>query len=444
MLELIIILCLIAVNGFFAMAEIALVSSRKSKLEAQADKGDKAAKKALRHAKHPDNYISTIQICITLIGLLTGIFSGDKIKQDLYRQLLKIPGLQPYGSIVATAAILIVISYLSLVFGELLPKRIGLSRPEYISKALIGPMSVIRFIIYPFSLLVNGSANLMAHIFKIRRARDEVTEDEIKAMINEGTEQGSIEEAEQDIIQRVFFLGDRNITSLMTHRTELQWIDMKETVAEVKKRFSEGNIFSMYPVCDEQVDNIKGTISIKKLLIASSDNLCVKDIMEPAMYVPENNTAYQVLEKFRKNKIHSCFIVDEYGTLQGLITINNILDALVGDIPQNEDKFEVVQREDGSLLFDGQIPFFEFLDNIDRTEWIDEENQQYDTLGGFILNELGNIPHTGETLVWNNMKFEIIDMDGTRIDKILVTILPTPSTPSNSDDDEDEYYREDE
>ncbi|MDE3252692.1 MAG: HlyC/CorC family transporter [Bacteroidota bacterium] len=421
MTEVIILLILILINGLFSMAEIALVSARKARLEAQALKGDVDARRALHMAGHPETFLSTVQIGITLIGVLTGIYSGDSFKAPLEGWLQKFELLRPYSSTIATTLIVIVLTYLSLVLGELVPKRIGLSNPERIAKLTSAPMQVVTWITFPFTWLLSISANLIIRLLNIKTQDNQVTEDEIKAIINEGTEHGAIEEAEQDIIERVFHLSDRNITSLMTHRTDIIWLDGNQTVAQVRDEM-EDMVHSVYPVCDEDIDHIKGVVTIKDLF--SADEMAsVFSIMKEAMYVPENNSAYQVLEKFKQTKIHQCFIVDEYGSVQGLMTLNDILEAIVGDIPQEEDEdYEIVERADGTFLIDAQIPFYDFLSRFDKTEWMMEGDQDFDTLGGFIIHELEKIPVTGDTLVWKIFTFEIVDMDNHRIDKILVTV----------------------
>lgn len=421
MIEVIILLILILINGLFSMAEIALVSARKARLEAQALKGDLDAKRALLMAVRPETFLSTVQIGITLIGVLTGIYSGDSFKEPLQEWLQQFALLSPYSSTIATTLIVIVLTYLSLVLGELVPKRIGLSNPEKIAKLTSAPMQVVTWITFPFTWLLSISANLIIRLLNIKTQDNQVTEEEIKAIINEGTEHGAIEEAEQDIIERVFHLSDRNITSLMTHRTDIIWLDGNQTVADVKDEMEE-MVHSVYPVCEEDIDHIKGVVTIKDLFSAD-EKATIFSIMREAMYVPENNSAYQVLEKFKQTKIHQCFIVDEYGSVQGLMTLNDILEAIVGDIPQEEDEdYEIVERADGTFLIDAQIPFYDFLSRFDKTEWMMEGDQDFDTLAGFIIHELEKIPVTGDTLIWKIFTFEIVDMDNHRIDKILVTV----------------------
>jgi putative hemolysin len=421
MVEIFIILGLIILNGIFSMAEIALVSARKARLEAQANKGDTKAKRALQLAAHPDNFLSTVQIGITLIGILTGIFSGEALEDELVQWLQQYPSLIPYSKTLGTGIIVIILTYFSLVLGELVPKRIGLSKPEVIAKRIAGPMQLIMRITYPFIWLLSKSTSVLSRLLGIKANDAQVTEEEIKAIINEGTEQGAIEEAEQEIIERVFHLGDRNITSLMTHRVDISWVNITSTVQQVKEEI-KGELHTVYPVCEDEIDAIKGVVSIKDLLVAPN-HLTMQELMKPAPFVPENNSAYQLLERFKQSKIHYCFIVDEYGTLEGMITLNDILEAIVGDMPQMEtDDYSMVQREDGTYLVDAQLPFYDLLSKFDKIEWLGEAEQEFDTLAGFILHHMQRIPATGDKFAWRGMQFEIIDMDGHRIDKILLTL----------------------
>ena len=421
MAEILIILGLIVINGIFSMAEIALVSARKSKLESQANKGDEKAKAALELANHPDVFLSTVQVGITLIGILTGIFSGEKLKMPILNFLNRFEWLQNYSNGVATTIIVIIITYFTLVLGELVPKRIGLAKPEQIAKNFATPMSWLSKIAFPFIWLLTNSTHVIVKLFNLKVNDNQVTEEEIKAMISEGSEHGAIDEEEKDIIERIFHLGDRNITSLMTHRTDIEWFDIKDSVQTVKDKFDKIP-YSTYPVCDKIVDEIKGIIYIKDLLKAPADKK-LSDFIKPALFVPENNNPYQLLEKIKQTKIHSCFIVNEYGTLEGMITLNDILEAIVGDMPQTgQEEYGIVERNDGSFLVDAQIPFYDFLSKFEKTEWMNEGEHEFDTLAGFVLHELERIPTTGETFEWKGFQFEIIDMDGQRIDKLLIKI----------------------
>jgi putative hemolysin len=422
MLEIFILLCLIFINGLFVMAEIALVSARKTRLEDMADKGDHKAKSALELAENPELFLSTAQIGITLVAILTGLYSGEKFSSDLKPYIERIHLLKPYANTISISLIVLGVTLLTIIFGELIPKRIGLLKAETISRLVAGPMKLLSRIGYPLVYLLNGTTNLFFSVFPIKPSKESnVTEDEIKAIISEGTEQGTIEEAEQEIIERVFHLGDRNITSLMTHRSDIIWFDLHENVTMVRQKIIR-ETHSIYPICDKEIDNIKGMVSIKDLYIAE-DTTPFSQLMNPAWYVPENNTAYQVLEKFKQTKNHSCCIVDEYGSLLGIITLNDILEAIIGDIPQPHiTDYEIKRREDGSFLIDGQIPFYDFLTHFHKADWLNEGEHEFDTLAGFILHQLEHIPKTGETLEWKGFKFEIVDMDAQRIDKVLVSI----------------------
>lgn len=422
MAELFILALLIFLNGLFVMSEISLVSARKSRLEQMASKGDLKAKVALDLANNPEIFLSAAQIGITLIAILTGVYSGERFGEKFKPYVEKIAILKPYAGPIATTLIVIIVTFLSIIFGELIPKRIGLLNAERIARLVAPSVKFFAKVTHPIVWLLNRTNNLFFYIFNIKsKKEDTVTEEEIKAIISEGTEQGAIEEAEQEIIERVFHLGDRNITSLMTYRNDIIWFDLNDSEDDIKEKINR-EPHSVYPICDGDVDNIKGIVSIKDLYV-TSDDTPFKDFMKPALFVPENNTAYQVLEKFKESKTHSCFVVDEYGSMLGLITLNDILEAIVGDISEpNIPDYEITEREDGSYLVDGQIPFYNFLAKFEKTEWMNEGEQEFDTLAGFILHQLERIPQTGDKLSWRDFNFEIIDMDALRIDKILVTL----------------------
>ena len=333
MIEVFILLALILVNGLFVMSEIALVSARKGRLESMGNKGDVKAKAALYLTENPDKFLSTAQIGITLISILTGVYSGEKFSAYLRPYIEQIDFLKRYADTVSTGLIVMMVTFLSIILGELVPKRIGLIRAEKIARLVAEPMNFLSAVAYPIVWLLNNITSLIFKLFNIKASSDSaVTEDEIKAMITEGSEHGTIETEEKEIIERVFHLGDRNITSLMTHRTEIVWFDMENTVETITEQHDQIN-YSTYPVCDKTVDDIKGIIYIKDLLKAPAGTV-LKNLAKPALFVPENNSAYQVLEKIKQTKIHSCFIVNEYGTLEGMLTLNDILEAIVGDVPQ--------------------------------------------------------------------------------------------------------------
>ena len=422
MLEIFVLGLLIIINGLLVMSEIALVSARKARLEGMARKGDVKARTALDLAENPEKFLSTAQIFITLIAILTGVYSGEKFGHFVQPYIEQIEILKAYSQTISTVIIVIIVTFLSIIFGELVPKRLGMLRAEKIARLVATPMNFLSVVTYPIVWLLSRISQLFFKLFNIKTSGDNaVTEEEIKAMITEGSEHGAIEEEEKDIIERIFHLGDRNITSLMTHRTDIIWFDEMDTVQNFRDRF-DVLTYSTYPVCDKIVDDIKGVIFVKDIVNASASTL-LKDLAKPAMFVPENNSAYQLLEKFKSSKIHSCFIVNEYGTLEGMITLNDVLEAIVGDVPQSgQEEYGIVERHDGTFLIDAQIPFYDFLSHFEKTEWMNEGEHDFDTLAGFVLHELEHIPNTGERFDWNGFDFEIIDMDGQRIDKLLVKI----------------------
>ncbi len=421
-MDFIILGVLIFLNALFSMSEIALVSARKGRLEHLAEKGNKRAQRALALSNHPELFLSAVQIGITLISILTGVYSGEQFSEQLLPYLIKY-GIEPeLADTLATLIIVVLVTFVSIVFGELIPKRIGLIRAEKLAMAVAGPMRVFAQITYPFVWLLNSSGTLFFKIFKIRKsANDAITEEEIKTLITEGTEAGTIEEEEQEIIERVFHLSDRSITSLMTHRSDIIWFSEKDTEEQIKEKIIQ-EPHSAYPICKDSIDTIKGVVSIKDLYV-NPDHLQLGEVMQPALFIPENISAYQVLERFKTSKVHSAFIVDEYGSIQGMLTLNDILEAIVGEIPQEEGPdYEIIERENGSFLIDAQIPFYDFLSRFEKTEWMNEGEQDFDTLAGFILHQLERIPKTGEKFQWKGFSIEIIDMDGHRIDKVLVEI----------------------
>ena len=421
MLDLGIILFLIFLNGFIVLCETALIAAKKNRLEGSAARGDTKSKTVLQLREDPDVFLSTVQIYITLIAILTGIFSGERLSVYLQAPLEKIGWLAPYAATVATVIIVILVTFISILFGELVPKRLALMNPERIAKTVAKPIQFLSRISHPLVWLLSRLNSAIFRLFNVTSDSDnQVTEDEIKAMINEGSEMGAIEEEEKDIIERVFHLGDRNITSLMTHRTDIVWCEVNENRNSVKEKIKEFQ-HSVYPVCRENIDDIEGIVYVKDLYLQPDAPLST--LVRKALFVPENNSAYQVLEKIKQTKIHYAFIVDEYGSLQGMITVKDILKAIVGEMPEEEDdEYEIVERQDGTFLIDGQLQFYDFLTRFNKTIWINEGENEFDTMAGFILHELKRIPTAGDTFTWRGFDFEIIDMDGHRIDKLIVKI----------------------
>jgi putative hemolysin len=420
-MEIVILLLLILLNGIFAMSEIAMVSVRKSRLETAVKRGDQAAKKALELSLNPGKFLSTVQIGITLIGILMGIYSGEKIEDDLIVFINQFEWLREYSKTIAVSLIVVTLTFLSLVLGELVPKRIGLTMPEKISTILAFPMYWISVLTAPFIWLLTFTSDTIITLLKIKPSGDNrITEEEIKAVVQEGTEGGAIQEIEQDIVERVFTLGDRNVASLMTHRNDT--IQLKtEYDSETVRAIVNKEMHSVYPVTNSEME-IVGIVFLKDLFrYINEPTFNITDHIRQPQFISENLSAYETLKLFKTSKSHQAIVIDEYAQMQGLITMNDLLEALVGDVSEFYDKeFTFIQRDDGSWLIDGQYPLIEFLRKFDLEELI--EDYPYNTITGLILHQLRRIPATGEKLYWRNFKIEIMDIDGARIDKVLVTV----------------------
>ena len=419
-MEILIIFLLILLNGVFAMSEIAMVSSRKARLEAAAKRGDKGSAKALEMSKNPGRFLSTVQIGITLIGILTGIYSGAQLEDDFTAWLNTFPALQPFSKTIAVTVIVVTLTFFSLVLGELVPKRIGLTMPEKISRTLAIPMNGLSKLTSPFIWLLTITSDLLIRLMRVKATSESrITEEEIKAIIQEGTEEGAIEEIEQDIVERVFSLGDRTVASLMTHRNDLVYLRTDDDAEAVRKTVNE-EMHSVYPVMNEEMD-VVGIILLKDLFrYIDEPGFRLADHIRKPQYVTEIISAYEALKLFKTGKTHQALVIDEFGQTQGLVTMNDLLEALVGDVSEfYESEFSFTQREDGSWLIDGQYPLADFLRRFDLDEMI--ENYPYNTISGLILHELRSIPSAGEHLDWMNFRIEVMDMDGARIDKILLS-----------------------
>lgn len=421
-MELLIILALILVNGLFSMSEISVVSSRKSKLDAQAKKGNKTARQILNVAENPDNFLSTVQIAITAVGLITGMYSGESLREPLGNFIERF-GVDPYSAeAIARVVIILVITYVTLVLGELFPKKLGMNSPEKISGIIIKPMNLLTKLFYPFVWLLSVSTQALTSIFGIKKHNNTVTEEEIKSMINDSTEDGEIQEVEQDIVDRVFSLGDRDISSLMTHRTEFEWLDVDDVLSSIKEKLAR-KIHYIYPVADKTLDKIVGVVYLKDLFKNTDNNKTIKDIMRQPQYLHESVSVYDALETFKENKIHYALIIDEFGMVEGMVTMNDILESLVGNSSEFEtedDEDEFMERADGTFLIGGQYSFYDFLSHFDMEDVYQDNN--YNTISGLLFSKIGVIPKEGEKIEWDKFVFEIVDMDSTRIDKVLVSI----------------------
>ena len=422
-MEIVIIFFLILLNGLFSMSEIALISARKNRLETSAKKGNQSAKIALALANSPNKFLSTVQIGITLIGILTGIYSGDKITTDVKLFVSSFEVLQPYASSIAVGIVVVVLTFFSLVLGELLPKRIGLNYPEKIAKMVAVPMKTVSIVTAPFIWLLTSSTEFLLKIMQIKPSADgRVTEEEIKAIIKEGTEGGEVQEIEQDIVERVFHIGDRKINSLMTHRKAVAMLPITADKEQVRAIILE-EIHSTYPVYGEDYDDIVGVVSLKNIFAnMESENFNLQKIITEASYMMEFTSAYKALEEFKKSNIKYAVVTDEYGVFQGMITINDILEALVGDASDfHKEEFRLIENPDGSWFIDGHYSLHDFLTYFELDDLIND--YEVTTLSGLIMTELTHIPKEGEILVWQKMELTVVDMDGAKIDKVMVKTL---------------------
>ena len=417
-MDFIIIIILIILNGIFAMSEIAVISARKSALMKESKEGNKNAKTALSLANHPDKFLSTIQIGITLIGILTGIYSGDTVAKELSNILIKIHIPTVYASSISKIIVVALVTYLTLIFGELVPKRLGMVMPEKIAKTVASPMIILSKIGAPFVWILSQSALIVSKILGIKDDKNPITEEEIKSMVEEGRQGGEVKEVEQDIIERAFFLGDRKIESIMTHRSDIVCLDINMNSDEIKKIISK-NSFSNYPIIDKNLDNIIGIVRITDIFDKlNSQKLKIEKYAKKVNYFHNNMDVYLVLEEMKKNNIKIGFISDEFGNIDGMITQSDIFNALVGAVCESKENENIRERKNGVWFVDGQCPIYDFLEYFN----IEDEtvSNNYNTISGLILEILQHVPLEGESIKWKNLNIEIVDMDGARIDKIIV------------------------
>jgi putative hemolysin len=423
--EIIVIALLIIANGLFAMSELALVAARKSRLQDWAEKGNTRAKSALELAENPNQFFSTVQIGITLVGILAGAFGGRTLASELSTYVARIPALQPYSQPIALGIVVIGITYLSVVVGELVPKRIALSHAESIATSMAGPMRLLSAISSPVVRLLTASTDGIFRLLGSRTPQEPpVTEEEIRRLIQQGTAAGVFETSEQDMIEAVIELGDKSARALMTPRTQIVWLDESDSVDKISSKIAESG-HSRFPVARDSLDNIVGVTQAKDLL---ANALTGKPIdlpasLQPPVLVPRTLTALQVLDHIKRSGSHLVLVVDEYGGIEGLLTHHDVLEAIAGDMPFGETgtRSKAAQRADGSWLLDGMIPVDDFKEIFDLDSLPGEKHDAYQTLGGFIFTRMGRVPTVSEYFEWNDLRFEIVDMDGKRIDKVLVS-----------------------
>ncbi|MBD2693152.1 hemolysin family protein [Anabaena catenula] len=422
--EILTILVLIFANGVFSMSEMAVVSARKVRLQQLANQGDINARAALQLAESPNHFLSIVQVGITLINILNGVFGGATIAKRLEEYVKLVPVLANYSGAIAFGVVVLLITFFSLIVGELVPKRLALNNPEKIAALVAVPMRALASIASPIVYLLSASTDLVLRILGITPSTEpQVTEEEIKILIEQGTEAGTFEEAEQDMVERVFRLGDRPVSYLMTPRPDIVWLDLEDPPEENREKMVD-SAYSRYPVCQEGLDNVLGVIPVTDLLARSfrGEPLDLTVGLRQPVFVPESTRGLKVLELFKQTITHMALVVDEYGVIQGLVTLNDIMSEIVGDVPAGpgQEQPEAVQREDGSWLVDGMLPIEEFLELFDIDELEPEERGSYQTLGGLVITHLGRIPAAADHFEWEGMRFEVMDMDGNRVDKVLV------------------------
>lgn len=426
-IEIVLILLLILANGIFAMTEIAIVSSRKVRLERMADQGSRGARAALDLANEPTQLLSTIQIGITLIGIFTGAFGGATLAEGLEGYLKDVPVLAPYSGALSLGIVVSIITYLSLIVGELTPKKIALNNPESIATAVAVPMRFFSKVTLPIVRILSGSTELVLKLLGIKETEEApVTEEEIRILIAQGAKTGTFEKAEQEMVEKIFNLGDMRARSLMTPKTQIDWLDLEDP-DEYNLRILTESRYSRFPVGRGSLDEVVGIVYTRDLLAnrLKNSSLNIQDVIRDPLYIPKTMRAFNLLEMFKQLGTEIALVIDEYGSLQGLVTLNDVLEQIVGDInePSETDEQEIIQRDNNSWLLDGLLSIEELKELFELDHLPGEETGYFQTLGGFIMSYLGHIPKTSERFDWEGLRFEIVDMDRIRIDKVLVTRL---------------------
>jgi putative hemolysin len=427
--EIIIILVLIIINGIFAISEFALISAKKTRLRQRAEEGDTQAATALKLANEPTPFLSTIQVGITLVGILAGAFGGATIAKELAAYFTKFPILAPYSEALGITLVVLLITYLTLVFGELVPKRLALSNAESIASNVAKPMFFLSILAKPLVIVLSYSTEAVLRTLRIQKTIElPVTEEEIKFMLEEGTEAGVLDKAELSMIESVFEIGDRRVDSLMTHRSDIIALDLDDpTDKNLQKMIASGR--SNFPVYESDLDNMFGIVSVKNVMARMvKDNLIsIRDLVTRPLFVPEAVTVLRLLELFKESGVHIALIIDEYGSIQGIITLHDILEAIVGNVHSFGEPVEmpIVTMKDGSWLIDGDTPIEELKEVLSVNSFPGEEDGYYRTIAGLIMFILQQIPKTGDYIQLKELRYEIVDMDGNRIDKVRVTRVPT-------------------
>ncbi len=425
-MEVLIVLLLIIFNGIFAMAEIAIVSARKSKLAQQAQDGNKPAQAALELAKSPNRFLSTIQIGITFISILAGAFGGERIAKDLSVSIASIPFLAPFSDGVALFLVVVAITYLSLIIGELVPKRLALTNPVLVAKIVAGPLSTVSKIAGPLVNFVTFSTDFVLKALKVGPSSESmVSEEEVRLLIREGARLGVFNLAEKEIVERTFRLSDKKVNTIMTSRKEITWLDISEEEKSIRKKIVN-HPHTHFPVSDGNLNKIVGVVRTEDILktLLAEDKISLRKIIRKPLFIPETIEAIKVLEMFKTSGVHMALVVDEYGGIMGILSLTDVLEEIVGDIPEDTPGDNgILRREDGSFLIDGLTTIDEFKDHFGIHKLPDEKAGDFQTVGGFVTDKLDRIPAPGDKFDWDEYTFEVVDMDQNRVDKVLVTQL---------------------
>lgn len=436
LIEILIVVLLIFANGLFAMSEIAIVSARKARLQQLAEEGDLHAQTALELANSPTLFLATVQIGITLIGVFTGAFSGTTLADPLASLLSRVPVLGPYSHSLSLGIVVLSVTFLSLMIGELVPKRLALNSPELTATLIARPMRWLSRIASPAVRLLSVTTDFVIRLLHINPSVEPpITEEEIRLLIDQGTLAGVFEQAEQNMVERVFRLADRRVKAIMTHRKKIEWLDVNEPTVKIRRKIAQ-SVYSRFPVCQGRLGNILGVVHVRELMapVLLGQPFNLKAAMKEPPFVHENMHVLKVMELFRESGTQFALVVDEYGTIEGLVTVNDILESIVGDLPSidDEDESKVVQREDGSYLVDGMLPADEIKELLDIRKLPGEEAGHFDSLGGFVMTHLGRIPSEGDRFECCGLSFEVVDMDGHRVDKVWIKRME--ETQSGDDD----------
>jgi putative hemolysin len=430
--EVFVIVLLVIANGVFAMSEIAVVAARKIRLQQRAEEGDTRAAAALELANAPAQFLSTVQVGITLIGILAGAYGGATISQPLAAFIAQFPEVARYAEGVALAIVVAGITLLSLILGELVPKNIGLQYPESVASWVARPMQLLSRIGGPIVKAITGATALIMRAFGFKATAEAgLTEDEIRAVISEGAETGVLEPAEESIVQRVFQLGDQRVAAIMTPRVDIEWVDVDITHEQLRD-FLSSHSHTEFVVCNDDLDNVLGTVRAAELVPAllRGGRIDLRSLVREALFVPDSMAAFKLLEAFRTSHRHLALVMDEFGAVEGLVTVGDLLEGLVGALPgdANEARGSFIPRSDGSWLVDGSAPMEEVAEKFTVTVPEDEAGA-YHTMAGFVMARLGHIPRTADAFEWGGHRFEVVDMDERRVDKVLVTRGTSPQSP---------------